>query len=162
MEELHPNAARVQGVLEAAGSASRVRQLAETTGTSAQAAAALGVEVGQIGKSLVFLADEKPVVIVLSGSDRLDTEALQAHLGAEEIRRPNADEVRQTTGYPIGGVSALGLPDGVPVLVDDGLAHYDVIWVAAGTPNAVFPTSYDELTRICRAGTGVFRQAGVP
>lgn len=158
MAELHPSAARVQAALEGGGAAGRVRQLTESTGTSAQAAAALGVEVGQIGKSLVFLVDERPVVVVLSGSDRLDTEALRSHLGAQAVRRPDADEVRQATGYAIGGVTPIGLPSGVLVLVDDGLAAYDVVWVAAGTPNAVFPTDYRELIGLCGAGTGAFRQ----
>ena len=135
-----------------------MRQLAESTGTSAQAAAALGVEVGQIGKSLVFLVDDRPVVVVLSGADRLDTAALGSYLGAVRVRRPDADAVRQATGYAIGGVSPIGLPEGVPVLVDDGLAAYDVVWVAAGTANAVFPTDYGELVEICEAETGVFRE----
>jgi prolyl-tRNA editing enzyme YbaK/EbsC (Cys-tRNA(Pro) deacylase) len=158
MDPLHPSAARVQAALTAGGSKARVRQLAESTGTSAQAAAALGVEVAQIGKSLVFMADQKAVVVVLSGSDRLDTEALGAYLGAGHIQRPDADQVRQSTGFAIGGVSPLGLPAGVPVLVDEGLATLDVVWVAAGTPNAVFPTDYAELVRLCSARTGVFRQ----
>jgi len=159
MEDLHPSAARVQAALEVGDAAGRVIQLTESTGTSAQAAAALGVEVGQIGKSLVFVVDDRPVVIVLRGSDRLDTEALRSHLGAAAVRRPDADEVRRATGYSIGGVSPIALPAGVPVLVDDGLAVYDVVWVAAGTPNAVFPTSYGELVRLCNAATGQFREA---
>lgn len=160
MEDLHPSAAKVQAALEAGEATGRVTQLTESTGTSVQAAEALGVEVGQIGKSLVFLVDEQPVVIVLRGSDRLDTEALRTHLGAVAVRRPDADEVRRATGYAIGGVSPIALPAGVPVLVDDGLAAYDVVWVAAGTPNSVFPTSFQELTRLCAADTGQFREAG--
>lgn len=158
MEDLHPSAARVQAALELGGAAGRVTQLTESTGTSAQAAAALGVEVGQIGKSLVFLVDERPVVVVLRGSDRLDTEALRSHLGAGAVRRPDAGEVRRATGYAIGGVSPIALPADVPVLVDDALAVYDVVWVAAGTPNSVFPTSYRQLVRLCGADTGEFRE----
>jgi prolyl-tRNA editing enzyme YbaK/EbsC (Cys-tRNA(Pro) deacylase) len=157
MEDLHPSAARVQAALEVGGAMGRVAQLTQSTATSAQAAAALGVEVGQIGKSLVFLVDEQPVVVVLRGSDRLDTEALRTHLSGNSVRRPDAEEVRQTTGYSIGGVSPVALPAGVPVLIDDGLAVYDVVWVAAGTANSVFPTSFRELVELCAADTGEFR-----
>jgi len=121
---LHPNAARVQDALLRAGAPGTVRQLAESTATSGDAALALGVEVAQIGKSLVFLGDDRAVVIVLSGADRLDTAALAAFLGATKVRRP-----------------------------DD----FEVIWVAAGTPNAVFPTTYEELIRIAPARSGRFR-----
>jgi len=155
--DLHPNAARVQDALTRAGAAGAVRQLDESTATSADAALALGVEVAQIGKSLVFLGDDRAVVIVLSGADRLDTAALARFLGVGSVRRPDAQEVRSSTGYPIGGVSPLGLPPDVPVLIDDGLADFDVIWVAAGTPNAVFPTTYPELVRITPARPGHFR-----
>jgi len=155
--DLHPNAARVQDALTRAGAEGSVRQLDESTATSADAAVALGVEVAQIGKSLVFLGDDRAVVIVLSGADRLDTGALARFLGVGSVRRPDAQEVRFSTGYPIGGVSPLGLPQGVPVLIDEGLAGFDVIWVAAGTPNAVFPTTYEELIRIAPARPGRFR-----
>jgi prolyl-tRNA editing enzyme YbaK/EbsC (Cys-tRNA(Pro) deacylase) len=154
---LHPGAARVQSLLTAGGAAGSVRQLDESTGTSAQAAAALGVEVGQIGKSLVFLVDDTPVVIVLSGADRVDPEAVRAHLGGHRVRRPDAEGVRAATDYPIGGVSPLGLPAGVPVLVDDALAGSNRIWVAAGTPNTVFPTDFEELCRLSGGQRGRFR-----
>lgn len=155
--DLHPNAARVQAALVRAGAEGAVHQLAESTATSADAARALGVELAQIGKSLVFLTDDRAVVIVLSGADRLDAAALAAFLDVERVRRPDAQEVRSQTGYPIGGVSPIGLPPGVPVLIDDGLAAFDVIWVAAGTPNAVFPTTHAELVRITAARPGRFR-----
>jgi len=154
---LHPNAVRVQDALIRAEARGAVRQLAESTATSGDAALALGVEVAQIGKSLVFLGDDRAVVIVLSGVDRLDTAALAAFLEVAKVRRPDAQEVRSSTGYPIGGVSPLGLPPDVPVLIDDGLADFEVIWVAAGTPNAVFPTHYEELVRITSARPGRFR-----
>jgi prolyl-tRNA editing enzyme YbaK/EbsC (Cys-tRNA(Pro) deacylase) len=140
---LHRNAQRVQDALREAGSKAVVVELADSTRTSAEAAAAVDVEVGQIAKSLVFLADGSPVVAVLSGVDRLDTEKLRAHLGAGRIDRASADQVREATGFPIGGVSPVA--HGVPVLVDRALGGYDVVWAAAGTPNAVFATSFDEL-----------------
>jgi len=142
---LHPNAQRVQRALASAGCRGQVRQLSESTRTSAEAAAALGVEVGQIAKSLVFLADRRPVVVIMSGRDRVDTGTLARVLGATEVRRADADAVRQATGYPIGGVSPAGLPAGLEVLVDRGLVACNLIWAAAGTPNAVYPTTFEEL-----------------
>lgn len=144
----HPSVERVQRTLEAAGSVARVRQLTASTRTSADAAAALGVEVGQIAKSLVFLADGAAVLVVASGADRVDTAALGHALGDRRITRADADSVRSATGYPIGGVSPVGLPAELPVLVERALAHYDTVYAAAGTPHALFPTSYDELLRL--------------
>lgn len=143
---LHPNAQRVQDLLSAAGSTAKVVELPTSTRTSAEAAAAVGVEVGQIAKSLVFLADTAPVVAVLSGADRLDTEKLRVHLGAARVERADADAVRAATGFPIGGVSPLG--HGARVVLDHALASYGTIWAAAGTPHAVFETTDAELSSL--------------
>lgn len=147
---LHRNARRVQTALLAAGSDAAVRQLPESAHTAAEAAAALGVTEAQIAKSLVFMADGAPVLIVLRGADRLDPTRLAAHLGAARVRRADPDAVRAATGYPIGGVSPLG-HYGLRVLVDQGLADEGEIWAAAGTPNCVFPTSFAELVRVAGA-----------
>jgi prolyl-tRNA editing enzyme YbaK/EbsC (Cys-tRNA(Pro) deacylase) len=82
---------------------------------------------------------------VLCGADRLDPARLGQHVGASQVRRADADTVRQATGFPIGGVSPVGHAEGLRVLVDRALADYPVVWAAGGTPNAVFPTSYDDL-----------------
>lgn len=140
---MHKNALRVQEALRAAGSEAQVRELPDSTRTSAEAAAAIGVEVGQIAKSLVFVVDGEPIVAVLSGIDRLDTEKLRDLRGGAVVERADADLVRSATGFPIGGVSPLA--HGAPVIVDEGLAAYEVIWAAAGTPNAVYPTTFAEL-----------------
>jgi prolyl-tRNA editing enzyme YbaK/EbsC (Cys-tRNA(Pro) deacylase) len=145
---MHPNVARVQQALAAAGSAARVVELPDSTRTSAEAANALGVEVGQIAKSLIFLANDKPVMVVASGADRVDTARLSARLGGAQILRADADAVRDATGYPIGGVSPAGLDGTLTVLIDQALAGFDVVWAAGGTPRAVFPTSFGELLRI--------------
>jgi prolyl-tRNA editing enzyme YbaK/EbsC (Cys-tRNA(Pro) deacylase) len=144
----HPNTQRVQAALAAAGSTAVVRELPESTRTSPEAAAALGVAVGQIAKSLVFLADGVPIMVVASGADRVDTSRLAAHLGGGRITRADADRVRTATGYPIGGVSPAGLDGRLRVVIDRALAGFDVVWAAAGTPNAVFPTTFAELLRI--------------
>jgi prolyl-tRNA editing enzyme YbaK/EbsC (Cys-tRNA(Pro) deacylase) len=140
---VHKHAQRVQEALRSAGSDARVVELPVSTRTSAEAAAAIGVEVGQIAKSLVFVVDGAPVVAVLSGVDRLDVEKLRVVRGGARVDRADADAVREATGFPIGGVSPVG--HGAPVVVDAGLAAYEVIWAAAGTPNAVYPTTFDEL-----------------
>lgn len=144
---LHRNARRVQDALAAAGSTAEVRQLDSSARTAPEAAASLGVEVGQIGKSMVFLADGRPVVAVVSGTDRVDPQKVAAEVGTVAATRADADAARAATGYPIGGVSPVDIAPDVPVLVDRALARYDVVWVAAGTPHAVFPTSFDELVR---------------
>jgi prolyl-tRNA editing enzyme YbaK/EbsC (Cys-tRNA(Pro) deacylase) len=140
---MHKNAQRVQDALRAAGSDAEVVELPTSARTSAEAAAAIGVGVGQIAKSLVFAVDGEPVVAVLSGTDRLDPDKLCLALGGATVERADADAVRAATGFPIGGVSPLA--HAARVVVDHGLAAYDVVWAAAGTPHAVFPTTFDEL-----------------
>jgi prolyl-tRNA editing enzyme YbaK/EbsC (Cys-tRNA(Pro) deacylase) len=153
MPDVHPNVRRVQDALRAAGSTAEVQELSESTRTSAEAAASLGVEVAQIAKTIVFLADDEPVLVVASGANRIDTDALSRHLGDKKITRPDADAVRAATGFPIGGVSPVALPPGLTVLVETNLADFDVLWTSGGTPHAVFPTSYDELLRLTSGST---------
>ncbi|HTW07055.1 MAG TPA: YbaK/EbsC family protein [Acidimicrobiales bacterium] len=147
-QPLHRNAQRAQEALAAAGVLAEVRQLADSARTSVEAAAALGVQVGQIAKSLVFVADGAPVVVIASGPDRVDLALTAKALGAASVSRADADAVRAATGYPIGGVSPAGLPDGLAVLVDRGLAAYEVVWAAAGTPHTVYPTNFAELLHV--------------
>ena len=125
--------------------------------TVADAAAALGVAEGQIAKTLVFMADGTAVVAVLSGPDRLDPARLAAHVGAMVVKRADADAVRQATGFPIGGVSPVAHATAVRVIIDRGLEAFDVVWAAAGTPNAVFPTSYVELLDVSGGEPGDVR-----
>src|SRR5262249_29682166 len=144
----HAGVERVQEALDAVGSTARVRELARSTRTSREAAAALGVTVAQIAKSLVFLADGEPVMVVAGGAARVGTRRLAAHVGVTRIRRADAERVRAATGYPIGGVSPAGLDGRLRVLIDRALAPFDVVWAAAGTPNSVFPTTFGELLRV--------------
>lgn len=158
--DLHPNTRRVQAALVAAGCNSQVHQLAESARTSAEAAAALGVSVGQIAKSLVFLADGRPVMVIASGADRVDLKALAQATQAKAVSRPGADVVRDATGYPIGGVSPAGLGPDIEVLVDNGLAAYSVIWAAAGTPHAVYPTTFADLLKVTGGRTADVSEPG--
>ena len=125
-----------------------MRILDDSTRTAAEAAAALDVAVANIAKTLVFLADDAPVVVVAGGASRVDTDRLAGEIGAAEVRKADADAVRAATGYPIGGVSPVGLPEGLVVVVDGALAPLDPIWAAAGHPRAVYRTTFDELLAV--------------
>jgi prolyl-tRNA editing enzyme YbaK/EbsC (Cys-tRNA(Pro) deacylase) len=144
-DQLHPNAARVQAALEAAGSQAQVVELDGSTRTAEEAAATLGVEVAQIVKSLVFVADGEPVLMLVPGDRRVDTAKAKAALEAAHFARADADVVRAATGYPIGGVPPLGHATVMRTLLDTGLGRHEVLWAAAGTPRAVFPTTEEEL-----------------
>ncbi len=138
---------RVEKALCDAGAQGQIRQLSDSARTAKEAAAALGVQVGQIASSLVFLADGVPVMVVASGGHRVDETRLAALVGAT-IGKANADDVRAATGYVIGGVSPVDLPPGLRVVVDEALGRYDVVWAAAGHTHWVFPTTFAELVRV--------------
>ncbi len=148
---MHPNAAVVAEALGEAGAQGAVRQLEDSARTAAEAAAALGCPVGAIANSLVFMADDQPVLILTSGAHRVDTAHVATLLGVSKVRRATPEQVRAATGQPIGGVAPVGHPEQVRTLVDTDLQQYEVVWAAGGTPHTVFPTSFDELLRICSA-----------
>jgi prolyl-tRNA editing enzyme YbaK/EbsC (Cys-tRNA(Pro) deacylase) len=145
---MHPSVARVAELLRSMGAAGEPVQLADSARTAAEAAAALGCEVGAIASSLVFTADGEPLLVMTSGAHRVDTDLVARLLGVDKVRRADADTVRTATGYAIGGVAPIGHPAPLRTLVDTDLEQYDVVWAAAGHPHAVFPTSYDELVRL--------------
>jgi prolyl-tRNA editing enzyme YbaK/EbsC (Cys-tRNA(Pro) deacylase) len=130
-----------------------IRRMADSTRTAPEAAAAVGVEVRQIVKSLVFMADEAPVLALVAGDHRLDVEKLKAVLGAGEVRRATADEVRTATGFSIGGVPPFGHPAPLRTVLDEGLRRDPEVWAAAGTPHAVFGIDPEALA--ARAGAQV-------
>src|ERR1700736_377750 len=137
---------RVQAALLAAGVPARIEEFPSSTRT-AQDAAAVGTSVGQIVKSLVFLAGETPVLALVSGANRLDPARLTEITGLP-IGKADADTVRQATGYSIGGVPPIGFPAPIPTFIDRDLLQYDVVWAAAGTPRHVFPIAPQDLVRI--------------
>lgn len=147
-EPVHPNLAAVNAVLEAFGSANRVRILPDAARTAVQAAEALGVGVGQIANSLVFDAEGVPVLVLASGVHRVDTTMIAALLEVGSVRRATPEFVRDATGQAIGGVAPVGHPARLRTFVDVALAAHDTVWAAGGVPHAVFPTTYDELLRI--------------
>ncbi|MEV1008787.1 YbaK/EbsC family protein [Streptomyces sp. NPDC049881] len=137
----------VAQVLAAAGVAGAVRELEVPARTAAEAAAALGCEVGAIANSLVFVsgADAEPVLVLTSGSHRVDTAALAARMGLAGLERATAAQVREATGQAIGGVAPVGHPAPLRTVVDTALADHPKVWAAGGTPHTVFPTTYAEL-----------------
>jgi prolyl-tRNA editing enzyme YbaK/EbsC (Cys-tRNA(Pro) deacylase) len=142
--DLPAAAARVQAALNAAGSAARVIGTGTTARTADEAAAAVGTTTAQIVKSLVFTDAAGPVMLLVSGANRVDT----TRLG---LRRLDADGVRAATGFAIGGVSPLAHPAPLPILIDEDLLAYDTVWAAAGTPNHVFAISPNELVAVTHA-----------
>ncbi|MGW7486010.1 YbaK/EbsC family protein [Streptomyces sp. NPDC054786] len=116
-----------------------VRGFPEATRTAAEAAAAIGCDLAQIVKSLIFTADREPVLVLVDGAARVDVERVRTELGAAQVGRADAGLVRETTGYAIGGVPPFGHRTRTRVLADRGLLAHDTVWAAAGTPHAVFP-----------------------
>ncbi|HSM38835.1 MAG TPA: YbaK/EbsC family protein [Candidatus Limnocylindrales bacterium] len=137
-ESTHRNVARVTRAAADAGLEISVVRFPEGTRTAEDAARAVGCEVGQIVKSLVFMADGRAVVAMVSGAHRLDPARLAAALGAGQVRRASGDEAREATGYAIGGVPPLGHHADLRVLMDRHLLAHERVWAAAGLPDAVF------------------------
>jgi prolyl-tRNA editing enzyme YbaK/EbsC (Cys-tRNA(Pro) deacylase) len=148
---MHPNTERVAAVLNGGDVSFEIREFAESTRTAADAATALGVPVGAIVKSLVFVADGDPVLVLASGDHQVDTARVAQVLGVEKVGRADADVVRAATGFAIGGVPPVAHASRLRMLIDRHLSTYDVLWAAAGTPNTVFSTSYADLARITGA-----------
>lgn len=145
---MHPNAMTVAKALADAGAEGQVRELADAVRTAQDAAAALGCAPAAIANSLIFMADEEPVLILTSGGHRVDTAHVATLLGVRKLRRATPEQVRAATGQPIGGVAPVGHPQPVRTLVDIALQPYPVVWAAGGTPHTVFPTTFEELVRI--------------
>lgn len=143
---LKPSAQRVQDALHARGLTNQVVELPDSTRTAAEAAAAAGCTVGQIAKSLVFAGrtSGRALLVIASGSNRVDEKRLAVLVG-EKITRPNADFVRDQTGFVIGGVPPIGHTQALRTFIDEDLLGYDEIWAAAGHPNAIFRLTPAEL-----------------
>jgi prolyl-tRNA editing enzyme YbaK/EbsC (Cys-tRNA(Pro) deacylase) len=138
---------RVVAAAVAAGLDIAVRRFPEGTRTAGDAARAVGCDVAQIVKSLVFVADGRPVVALVSGAHRLDPVLLAAALGASVVERADGDLVREATGYAIGGVPPLGHARSLSIVMDRALLAHEVVWAAAGRPDAVFAVTPAELQR---------------
>ena len=145
----HPAVQRVCGALQDAGSEAQVIELAETARSAADAAASIGTELGSIVKSLVFAIDGKPVMALVAGDRQCNTKALPVAFGLEgKAKRPDADVVREATGFAIGGVAPVGHTTPVPVIIDESLERFPTVYAAAGHPYCVFATTVAELARV--------------
>ena len=144
---MHPNVSRVVEAAADHGLEIDVHRFPSGTRTAADAARAVGCEVAQIVKSLVFVADDRPVVALVSGANRVDLDKLAVAASAGAARRADGDEARAATGFAIGGVPPFGHTAGTTVLVDRDLERHEVVWAAAGLPDAVFALSPADLVR---------------
>lgn len=144
---MHPNVDRVAAAAREAGLEISVRRFPEGTRTAEDAARAIGCSVAQIVKSLIFMADQRPILALVSGANRVDMARLAAAVGASGARRATGDEARAAGGFAIGGVPPFGHPGSLDVLVDRDLLGHEEVWAAAGLPDAVFAITPADLVR---------------
>lgn len=139
MNPLPSAAAKVQAAADAIGLAIAIRLMPDSTRTAAEAAAACGCAVGQIVKSLIFKGKDTgtPLLLLVSGANRVNEKGVAAAVG-EQLVRPDADFVREATGFAIGGIPPFGHAARLSAFMDEDLLQYGTVWAAAGTPNAVF------------------------
>jgi len=147
-ERLHPNVVRVVEAARTLGLDIEPRRFPDGTKTAADAAAAIGVEIGQIVKSLIFAVDGEVVLAYVSGANQLDEKKLALAAGGATCSRVDADVVREFTGFPIGGVPPFGHTTQLRVFVDPDLLQYDVVWAAAGTWNDNFGAAPADIVRV--------------
>ncbi len=143
---------------DAAGVTVDVRRFPAGTRTAPDAARAVGCEVGQIVKSLVFVADGTPLIALTSGANRADPSRLADLVGAREVRTATPEEAREATGFAIGGTPPFGHPRRLRILMDSDLPQYEVLWAAAGAPDAVFPITPEDLQRATGAEVAEFKE----
>lgn len=139
---------RVRAFLEARGLHEGFVDFAQSTKTAQMAADAMGCELGQIVKSLVFVVEGVPVLALVAGDRRGDTDEIASLMGGSEARFADAETVRAATGYAIGGVSPFDLPDDLPVLIDDSLSRFETVYPAGGTPSSMVRMKYSQLTEV--------------
>lgn len=149
---LNKSAQKVQSALEKLGYSYQVIEFQETTRTSIEAAERVGCSLGQIVKSLIFKGNSsgKPVLVLTSGANRVDIPKITSLLG-EKIDRAEPEFVRNWTGFAIGGIPPIGHTSSIITFMDEDLLQYDFVWAAAGTPNAVFRLTPDDLRTMSSA-----------
>ncbi len=150
MNELSQSAQKVQAALAAMGLPCQVVELPDSTRTAVEAAQAVGCELGQIVKSLIFMTAESrlPILVIASGVNRVN-EARLAELVGEPIKKADAEFARASTGYVIGGIPPVGLANPIRTFIDEDLLAFHSVWAAAGTPHAVFeldPAALSKMT----------------
>lgn len=145
---MHPRNEEVQAALRAKGVDSPIVVLDVHARTAALAAEQLGCEVAAIANSLVFRADDEPLLVMASGAARVDTAVIAASVGAERVAKADADQVRAATGQAIGGVAPTGHPAPIRTLVDPELQAFETVWAAGGTPDTVVELTFDQLVSV--------------
>ncbi len=152
MSQENPNVLRVLATMKELGIGGEVTHLEDSARSAQEAADALGILVGQVASSIVFkLPDGSPLLVITSGRHRVDTERVAKELGVEKLHRADADYVKDSSGFSIGGVSPIGWVNEATIVIDRALNDYDVVWAAAGHPHTVFPTTYAELLNATQA-----------
>lgn len=141
---------RVAKALENAGVSARIMEFPAGTRTAADAAASVGCTVAQIAKSLIFKVDNKPLLVIASGINRVSTKKIEELLG-QKISRADAEWVRETTGFAIGGVAPVGHETAPLVILDEDLQKLSPLWAAAGSPSHVFETTAEMLVKMTAA-----------
>ena len=149
---MHPTAQKVAEAARELGLDIEIKEFEATTRTAEDAANAIGCSVAQIVKSLLFVVDGQAVMALVSGPNRLDEQKLAAlrGVGKKKVKRADADIVREATGFAIGGVPPFGHLQSLPTYIDQDFWQFEIIWAAAGTPNAVFAITPVELARVTR------------
>ncbi len=141
---------QVRAFFEAAGIAKEIHTFDESTHNSELAAKSLGVAVGQIAKTILLLVDDGPVVVVISGDRRVDFRKVKALRGGRRVRLAGPEDVTARTGFKVGAVSPVALPEGIPVYLDASLRRYETVYPAAGETNNMFATTPAELLALSR------------
>jgi Cys-tRNA(Pro) deacylase len=149
----HPNLARVRAFAVERGVAIEIRRFSASTRTAQDAAREIGVSVGEIVKSLVFVADDRPIVVLCCGDRRVSEERLRGVIGASAVRRTTADEAKRFTGYAIGGVPPFAHETPCQTVIDEDMSRFEKVWAAAGLPDAVFEIAVADLRRLSDAKT---------
>ncbi|MFK5633673.1 MULTISPECIES: YbaK/EbsC family protein [unclassified Ornithinimicrobium] len=145
---MHPRHQTVQDALRDAGVDARIQVLDDHARTAVLAAEQLGCAVAAIANSLVFMADDVPLLVMASGAARVDTAVIAGAVGAATVRKASADQVRAATGQAIGGVAPTGHPTRLRTLVDEDLRAHETVWAAGGTPDSIVPLTFDQLVTV--------------
>jgi prolyl-tRNA editing enzyme YbaK/EbsC (Cys-tRNA(Pro) deacylase) len=147
----HANIARVRAYAAERGVEIEIRRFPASTRTAQDAAREIGVTVGEIVKSLVFLAGIRPIVVLCCGDRRVSEERLRVVVGASAVRRTTADEAKRFTGYAIGGVPPFAHETPCETVIDEDMSRFATVWAAAGLPDAVFEIGVADLRRLADA-----------
>ncbi len=127
----------------------KVVEFEDSTKTAEDAARTVGVEVGQIAKTILFMTSAGPVLVVTSGDAKVHQSSLKKHLGVSgKVKLPDAEQTMEITGFPLGGVCPFALKNPVPILIDISMRRFPVVYIAAGSPNAVAAVTFEQLLEI--------------